>query len=674
MSFIPAYMPLPLRWKPVGESHSSVLAHAYCILEVSQGELADIVRRQVGEGCVQRSTGATLRLWARTDEQGVLMTLPKGSPEVLDPLSLPALSPLMCPLGLRMNIWWTRSKQIFHDAQNAPKVPHSSTPYSPTHRIHLVFDEQSDPPRAIEELLAELDDGPTLRAQLFTRRDDAFPDEILRLADDKRTWCVELHDHALEIAVDAAWCIEEMGSLSTRYHLPAHQLLLGEVLDVLHRRAKQGDPMRNIIPRHEHLCGGEYRALRHDFEASLARTKREREKAGKVLAAVFSRALHELSVHPYPEGDYERETQSTGAVAQRPTASLLLRSKSVYVQDELLELLYKKEDGLEARLFAIARGEEDPANITGIRQFLAETGAVLAWLGKASSFVKQGVKLGKTVSDPEDVEVLTGWIDSVLIVAAQKGLARDKLFAAVARGMRLAQVWAGLEPDFGVEAAPADIVLTGAPSENVVGMGKLPAERWHRRFTRAGTLLNLLNVIALGKAIFSSDGDKPSLLKTMTDLHGFVDGLEGTYRILSDTAETQLGTSLKAAGKLLGPVGVYISAEDAWAQFQTGDAVATLLATSSLGLGFLTVSLELAANAPHPAVKVALVLTGVAIAVASILTTDDEEQFLEQYRPRCESGGAYVEARNALSAIERALDSVEWSNQRDADRAPGLLD
>src|SRR5688500_17123097 len=193
MSFIPAYMPLPLRWKPVGESHSRVLAHAYCVLEVPPGELADVVRRQVGEGCVQRSNGTTLRLWARTDHQGVLMTLPKGSPEVLDPLSLPALAPLMCPLGLRMSIWWTANKQIFHDAHNASNIPDSSAPSRPSHRIQLVFDEQSDPPRAIEELLAELDDGPTLRAQLLTRRDDALPDEILRLADDKKTWCIELH-------------------------------------------------------------------------------------------------------------------------------------------------------------------------------------------------------------------------------------------------------------------------------------------------------------------------------------------------------------------------------------------------------------------------------------------------------------------------------------------------
>jgi len=665
-------MPLPLRWKPVGEQHATVLAHSYCVLEVSPGELADVVRRQVGEGCVQKSEGAILRLWARTDERGVLMTLPKGSPAVLDPLSLPALAPLMCPLGLRMNIWWTASKQIFDDAQSVQDGRGVSAPDRSTHRIQLVFDEQSEPPRAIEELLAELDDGPTLRTQLFARRDDSFPAQILRLADDKSTWCIELHDHALEIAADAAWRIEEMGSLSTRHHLPAHQLLLAEVLDVLRRRAKQGDPMRNIIPRHEHLCGGEYRALRHDFETSLARTKRERDKAGKVLASVFSRALHELSVHPYPEGDYEREKQRTGAVAQRPTANLLLRSKSVFVQDQLLELLYKKEDGLEARLFAIVRGEEDPATITGIRSFLAETSAVLAWLGKASSFVKKGVKLGKTVSDPKDVEVLTAWIDSVLIVAAQKGLAKDKLFAAVTRGMRLAQVWAGMEPDFETSAAPTALRLRGAPSKHVVGMGKLPAELWHRRFARAGTLLNLLNVISLGKAIFSSDGNKPSLLKSMTDLHGFADGLEGTYRILSDTAETQLGTSLKVAGKLLGPIGVYISAEDAWAQFQTGDAVATLLATSSLGLGFLTVSLELAAKAPHPAVKVGLVLAGLAITVASILTTDDEERFLEQYRPRCENGGAYLDARNGWSAVDRALDSIEWSNQRDIDRAPSL--
>jgi hypothetical protein len=94
-------------------------------------------------------------------------------------------------------------------------------------------------------------------------------------------------------------------------------------------------------------------------------------------------------------------------------------------------------------------------------------------------------------------------------------------------------------------------------------------------------------------------GEKPPLLKQMTDLHGFVDGLEGTYRFLTDTAETELGIVLKGLAKPISGVGIYLGLEGAWAKLQAGDGLGARLAVSSVMIGVLTLTLEVVSNAPH---------------------------------------------------------------------------
>jgi hypothetical protein len=664
MTAIPAFLPLVLRWKPVGESGSQALAHAYCLLEVADPAVIALLERKVGEASMMRlGADPRLHIVARTDARGVLMTVPAGSAGAPDPLSLPALAPLLFPVATALKIWWTDGRQIFEEALGLERAGGSERPLARAPSVVLAFDDETELPEAIERTLLELEDGAVLRSHLIRSRDEARPSELLQLAEDGRTWCVELHDYALQVAVDAAWNIQELVALGPRHHFAAHQLLLAHTLDILRRRGHETDPFSDIVPKHEHLCAGEYRALRDDLRYALAHAAREVDKAGVVLGAVADQALHELSVHPYPEGDFER--RGRGIVARRMTASLLLRSRAIHLQEALVAHFSRRGESSDARLLAIARGEKDPEDATEIEKFLAQTVAVLAWLGKGSSCFKKGAKLARTLRSPKEVEELTGWIDAVLAAAAQKGtLTQQKLFDAVTRGMRVAQVWAGMEPDFEIESVPARLALQGAPKTTAVRVVKVRAELWHRRFERAGTLLKLLNVIALSNALFGEDRENPSVLKMMTNLHGFVDGVEGTYRILSDTAETQLGISLKGLGKLLVPVSVYLSMEDTWSQLQAGDAIATLLAAGGVAAGILAASVELAIVSPHPAIKAAIYLAGFALAGAMILTTDDEEQFLEKYRPLCEDAGAYLEAKSAVSVVERALDDVEWSNYK----------
>jgi hypothetical protein len=669
----PAFSPLVLRWKPVGQSDSEVVANAYCVLEVADRAAIGLLERKVAEASIVQLGSHALHILARTDARGVLMTVPRGAAGAPDALSLPALAPLLCPLGIAFKLWWTCSRKAFDDVLRLEHAGDAQHPLQFAQSLALAFDEHVELPPAIDAALVEYYDGPALR-ELFQRRaDDAYPAQLLTLAPDGRTWCLVLHDQALEIGLDAAFSIQQAGGLVQDYRLPAHQVLLAEVLDILRRRGHEKGPFVDIIPKHEHLCGGEYHALRDDIRYALERVRREVGRAGTVLGAVIDRALHELSVHPYPEGDYEQ--RAPGAISCKRAAKSMLDARAVHLQDGLVAHFAKHSAGQEERLLAIARGERDPADATDIEHFLAQTGAVLAWLHKASSFVQKGVKIGLVALDPKNVDELTSWVESVLIAAAQKkSVGKQQLFDAVTRGMRVVQVWLGLAPDFALEGARTAVPLSRAAAPTRVKITKATAERWHSGLDRAGSLLKLLNVISLADALYAKDGEKPSVLKTMTDLHGFVDGLEGTYRILSDTAQTQLGTSLKSLGKLLGPVAVFVAGEDAWDRFQTGDALGTLLASGGVGLAFITVAMDLAVANPHPAAKAAIFATGLAIGVGLELTTDEEERLVEKYRPHCEDAGAYLEGKNAVSMIEQVLDDIEWTIGKNRSMANRLAD
>jgi hypothetical protein len=173
--------------------------------------------------------------------------------------------------------------------------------------------------------------------------------------------------------------------------------------------------------------------------------------------------------------------------------------------------------------------------------------------------------------------------------------------------------------------------------------------------------------------MMKEDGERPSVLKQMTDLHGFVEGLESTYRLLADTAKTELGVVLKSLSGLVTKVSLYLAVEDTWTMFRTGGSFAAQLSASTLVLAVLSVALELAVAAPHPAVKLLLVAAGVVVAVATAYRYDDDEKFLEQYRPGCGMDGAYAEARNVVRRMKRQLNEAEWENQEAHQKAEKLL-
>jgi hypothetical protein len=667
-------MPLPLYWKPVGENGSRVLDNAYLVLEVTDSELAKQIRRKVGEGCIvpaKSSATLPLRLLARTDDRGVLMTLGKNSPLASDPLSLPALSPLLCPLGMSMRLWWTADAQTFEDVQrdlrdaaSAPSVPMSS--------VKLVFDERDELPRAVEEVLLEMENGGELRPTLFRRREEVFPEEILRSTEDGRTWSIELNDHSLELAVNCALGMRDLAELGIEHDLPAHQLLLGHVLDILQRRGNQGDPVLNVVPMHQQIGGLGYWSLREDLASVVRRCSEGVKTAGPTLLAVYEAAFYELSLHPYPDGNFEH---ASGIVSRKWATKVLMDSAGLALRGELAQTLYNQSDeGLEERLLSIASGTGNPAQADAAEQFMARTTAVIAWLSKASSYVRDSVSLAGATVDPKTVEAITGWLEPIVVTAAQKKKAgRRAIVGAVTRAMRLAQAWAGLDPNFEFELGNKNVPLQGAPDARRSLLLLADTARWAKRFERAGRLLNLLNVLSLWDGMLKPQGEKPPVLKQMTDLHGLVDGLEGTYRILTDTAETELGIVLNGLAKPIAAVGIYMGLEDAWAKLQAGDGLGARLAASSVMIGILTLTLELASDAPHPAIKAVLLLAGLGLAAAAEYAMDEEEKFLESYRPGCENTGAYGAARNSVRAMASALERLEWEAERESNKAKRLM-
>jgi hypothetical protein len=672
MPQVPVFLPIALRWKPVGERSSRVLDSAYCLLEVSDSAVAEQLRKQVGEGSITSADrlGAPLRLIGRTDARGVLMLLPKGSPLALDPLALSSLSPVLCPLGMSARIAWTQDARTFEDLRRAQEARDPSSGTLFTQAFALIFDEQTELPQAVEEVLVELDEGIALRPGLFAPRAQSFPVEMLRRADDGRTWCIELHDQALELAFDAALRMRNIAGLGDEHYLPAHRVLLDQVLDILSRRGREGDPMRLVIPQHERLCGGEYRALREDTGSVVRRCERCIAADGKTLSAVWDAAFLELSLHPYPEGSFDG--RGTGAVPRRWTAQLLMNAAALALRDQLEQTLYDETDpGLDERLLQIASGQGDPAHASSAEQFMARTAAVVAWLKKASSFVQKGVKLATAASDPKLVEPVTEWLEHIVLYSAV-GKKTRAIQTAVTRAMRMAQTWEGKQADFEVEIVADQIRLASAPTRTEVSVHLTNAQRWNTRFERAGRVLKLMNALSLWDGMLKPEAERPSVLKQMTDLHGFVDGLEGTYRIFTDTAETELGVNLRSFGKWLGPVGIYLALDDTWDKLQAGNALGAQVAVSGALLGVLTIALELAVASPHPAVKALLVAAGLVLAVIEVYTLDEEEKLLEKYRPRCENAGAYLEAKNAVSSMKSALDQAEWEAESASGRATQL--
>ncbi len=669
MVHIPAYLPLALRWKPVGEAKSRPLSSAYVVLVIYDSETAELIRHKVGEGSIlprrEKEGSAQMRLLVRTDARGVVMASPPGTALAPEARNLANLSPLLIPVGTKASLWWTTSEDIL-DAV----LKDTSIDMPAEGRLELAFDDALELPEAIEQTLVGLDDEAEIRGLLRKSYENEFPKELLRLADDGRTWCVELHDHALELAINSALLIVQDAKLPDEHRLSAHQLLLAHVLDILGKRGKKpnrvlGSEVLAVIPQHDRLCGGEYMALASRMDSVLAGCRREMEKAGAVLAQCLEAALLELCLHGYPNGSFERAA-SPGMVSRQWASKLLLNARSLSLRNDLIPAL---NGASSDRLLKVASGEEDPDAASGTEVFLAQNKAVIAWLSGKSRYIDKAIELADLGRLDNALE-LTNWIEEVLVDAARRqSTGSARLGSAIEAGVRMAQTWAGLPASFQLKRSNEQIALIEDLRDYVVRIDFHEIDRVGAHFERAFHLLKVINGVGLLNAALQPSGSQPSKLDVMVNTHGFLEGVEGTYRILSKVAETEFGLALKAAAKIAGPTAVFVSAQSAWAHFEAGNGLATLLATTGVALDMIVLSLR----APHPAVKLALLVASLSVTVAASYAYDDDEEFLEKYRPGCNEGGAYLEAINAVRTLERELERAEGDNQRAARRVRQLV-
>ena len=661
-----AFMPLALHWKGAGDRTSSTLKEAYCLLDLPKD--ATGLLRAVHDGTLRRPMvdGAErVRVVARTDANGVLVAVPASAGGAPEPSELSNCKPILFPLGSELSLWWTHDKEIFDEVRKQADEDRAHVAHDQMAHVTLAFDEGVGIPQAVVEVLVDTH-APMEASGWISRRSEAsFPRELLQLADDKKTWCVVLRDHALELSVELALTIKEVARLPLENKVSAHQLLLTRVIDILKKRGKEHGFLKETIAMHERLGGAEYRAMLQDFEYAILGCAREIEHAGKGLSKIYRQALHELSVHPYEEGTFEE--RNSARFTQRWSAKLIIDAQGLYLRRAIIDTLYNHSDPkLTERLLQIARGEGDPENLNDTEQLLASCKAAADWLSKAEKYVGAVAKVGKEVTDPKVVRPLTDWIEFTITLAGAHAdyhrMERKLAEEALTRTLHIVQALEGEAPSYSALWTSTSLKAVDDLSgvESILRTTKAIASGpTSRTFERVNTLLKVLNAASLTQGFFKDEDGKPSVLQQMIDLHGTLEGIEGTYRMITKASETELGTTLKSLGKVLAPLALYLSAEKTWSHLQAGNALAGLLETAGVGLGIITLTLELTKTAPHPALKVLLVTLGVAAAVGAEYSYDKDEEFLQQYRPSCRETGAYMRAKDAVRRIERSLKGTE---------------
>jgi hypothetical protein len=134
-----------------------------------------------------------------------------------------------------------------------------------------------------------------------------------------------------------------------------------------------------------------------------------------------------------------------------------------------------------------------------------------------------------------------------------------------------------------------------------------------------------------------------------------VEALESVYRLLTRTAETELGVAMTRVAPLIGAASAYLALEQSWGHLQAGNAVAAMLSSAGASVALLSLMLT---GARAPVLLAFLAAVALVTAVSVELAYDKEEKLLEQYRPNCRNTGGYLNVVLAVKAITRRLQEL----------------